>query len=332
VLRISPLPFPAADAEPTLHGLPSFDAVALFAERAAAAVPGFEVTDDNLATVARICAKLDGLPLAIELAAARLRAISPEQILERLADRYRLLTRGSRAAPTRQQTLGCCVGWSYDLCTPAEQRLWAQLSVFAGTFDLEAAEDICEGDLAPGELLDLLSSLVDKSILVRTESNSVIRFRLLATLRDYGREQIGQTDEYPELLRRHRDWYRRLVSDAAAEWFSPRQIYWIERLDRESANLRNAVKFSLADSPKIALEIVGGIHPMGLARGRLSETRHWLDRAGMCSIRGRRRCGRRARCAGRGDAVAGMGAGVPGRNRPGPHLAGEGACTGGIHG
>jgi non-specific serine/threonine protein kinase len=279
VLRISPLPFPDADAEPTLHGLPSFDAVALFAERAAAAVPGFEVTDDNLATVARICAKLDGLPLAIELAAARLRAISPEQILERLADRYRLLTRGSRAAPTRQQTLGWSVGWSYDLCTPAEQRLWARLSVFAGSFDLEAAEDICDGDLAPGELLDLLSSLVDKSILVRTESNSVIRFRLLATLRDYGREQIGQTDEYPELLRRHRDWYRRLVSDAAAEWFSPRQIYWIERLDRESANLRNALKFSLADSPKIALEIVGGIHPMGLARGRLSETRQWLDRA-----------------------------------------------------
>jgi predicted ATPase len=279
VLRISPLAFPDAHAEPTSRGLPSFDAVALFAERAAAAVPGFEVTDDNLATVARICAKLDGLPLAIELAAARLRSVSPTQLLERLDDRYALLTRGSRAAPMRQQTLSWSVGWSYDLCTPAERQLWGQLSVFDGSFELEAAEDICDGDLAPGEPLDLLSALVDKSILTRTEANGGIRFRLLATLRDYGRERIERTDEYPELLRRHRDWYRRLVSDAAAEWFSPRQVYWMERLDRESANLRNAVKFSLTDSPEIALEIVGGIHSFGIARGMLTETRHWLDRA-----------------------------------------------------
>ncbi len=118
VLRLSPLPFPEADVQPTASGLPSFDAVALFAERAAATVPDFELTDDDMATVARICAKLDGLPLAIELAAARLRTISPEQILERLTDRYTLLTHGSRAAPTRQQTLSWSVGWSYDLCTP----------------------------------------------------------------------------------------------------------------------------------------------------------------------------------------------------------------------
>jgi len=131
--------------------MPGFDAVALFAERAATAEPGFELTDHNKATVARICSKLDGLPLAIELAAARLRAISPEQILERLSDRYSLLTRGSRGAPTRQQTLSWSVGWSYDLCTPAEQKLWGRLSVFAGSFELEAAEDICDGDLAPDE-------------------------------------------------------------------------------------------------------------------------------------------------------------------------------------
>jgi non-specific serine/threonine protein kinase len=279
MLRISPLPFPDAHAEPTSRDLPSFDAVALFAERAAAAVPGFELTDDNTPIVARICAKLDGLPLAIELAAARLRSVSPTQLLERLDHRYALLTRGSRAAPMRQQTLSWSVGWSYDLCTPAERQLWGQLSVFAGSFDLEAAEDICGGDLTPDEFLDLLTALVDKSILTRTEANGVIRFRLLATLRDYGRERIERTDEYPELLRRHRDWYRRLVSDAAAEWFSPRQVYWMERLDRESTNLRNAVKFSLTDSPEIALEIVGGIHSFGIARGMLTETRHWLDRA-----------------------------------------------------
>ena len=139
VLRLSPLAFPDADHEPALRGLPRFDAVALFADRAAAAVPGFELTDENKATVARICAKLDGLPLAIELAAARLRVISPDQILERLADRYTLLTRGSRGAPTRQQSLSWSIGWSYDLCTQAEQELWGQLSVFVGSFELEAA-------------------------------------------------------------------------------------------------------------------------------------------------------------------------------------------------
>jgi predicted ATPase len=278
VLRLPPLPFPGADAPPTLSNLPSFDAVALFAERAAATVPDFALTDDNVATVARICAKLDGLPLAIELAAARLRTISPEQILERLTDRYALLTRGSRAAPTRQQTLSWSVGWSYDLCTPAEQRLWAQLSVFAGSFELEAAEDICDGDLTPDEFLDLLTALVDKSILLRAQSNGVIRFQLLETLRDYGREQIQGSDDYLELRRRHRDWYRRLVSDAAADWFSSRQIEWLRRLDREAANLRDALTFSLTDSPETALEIIGTLHPYGIARGHLSETRRWLDR------------------------------------------------------
>jgi non-specific serine/threonine protein kinase len=251
----------------------------LFADRAAAAVPGFELTHDNFATVARICVRLDGLPLAIELAAARLRALSAEQILERLADRYALLTRGSRAAPTRQQTLSWCVGWSYDLCTPAEQQLWAELSVFAGSFDLEAAEAICDGDRAHGELLDLLTSLVEKSILTRTESNGVIRFRLLATLRDYGREKLRRTDQYPELRRRHADWYRRLVSDAAAEWFSSRQVDWLQRLEREGFNVREALKFSLTDSPETTLEITGFLHHIAIARGMLHEPRRWLDRA-----------------------------------------------------
>ena len=167
------------------------DAVMLFAERSAAAVPGFALAE-NEATVAAICSRLDGLPLAIELAAAKLRAMSPEQILERLDNRYALLTRGRRGAPPRQQSLAWSVGWSYDLCTPAEQRLWARLSVFAGSFELQAAEDVC-GEGHPVDLIDLLTSLVDKSILIRTESNGVVRFRLLDTLRDYGREKIHET-------------------------------------------------------------------------------------------------------------------------------------------
>jgi non-specific serine/threonine protein kinase len=254
------------------------DAVMLFAQRAAAALPSFTLTEENTATVAEICSRLDGLPLAIELAAARLRAMSPEQILDRLGDRYALLTRGGRQSPTRQQTLRWSVGWSYDLCTPAEQLLWERLSVFAGTFELEAAEDIC-GDDPLEDLLDLLTSLVDKSILLRTESNRVVRFRLLDTLRDYGREKNQETGRYLELRRRHRDWYRRLASDAAEGWFSYRQIDWLQHVDREMPNLREALEFSLVDSSRAAAPMAVDLSPFWVSRGWLGEGRRWLDRA-----------------------------------------------------
>ena len=244
----------------------------------AAAVPGFAFTEDNKATVAEICSRLDGLPLAIELAAARLRAMSPDQILERLADRYTLLTRGRRGAPPRQQTLAWSIGWSYDLCSPGEQQLWARLSVFAGSFELEAAEHIC-GDGTSEELLDLVSSLVDKSILIRAESRGAVRFRLLDTLRDYGREKVRETGNYRTLRRRHLDWYRSLTRDAAAEWFSSRQTDWIKRLDRELPNLREAVEFGLIDYPKAAAQMAVDLCPFWISHGLLGEGRRWLDRA-----------------------------------------------------
>ena len=279
VLQLSPLTIPDAHSEPTLGGLSDYDAVALFAERAAAALPGFELSQHNKTTVAQICSRVDGLPLAIELAAARLRAMSPEQILERLADRYDLLTRGSRTAPTRQQTLACSIDWSYNLCTSAEQRMWARLSVFAGSFELQAAEDICGADLSDVSADDLLSALVDKSILIRAESNGEVRFRLLETLRDYGRNKLRHNGEYDDIRRCHLDWYRRLVNQAAAEWFSVRQVDWIRRLGSEESNLRDALEFSLLDCPVIALEITGSLYPFGFARGALTETRRWLNRA-----------------------------------------------------
>ncbi len=209
LVNVSPLALPDADREPTLRELLGYDAMALFAERAAAAVAGFALTQDNKVAAARICAQVDGLPLAIELAAARLRAMSLEQILERLTDRFGLLTRGSRQGPTRQQAISYCVDWSYDLCTAAERRLWARLSVFAGSFDLEAAEDVGDGDVAPDNVVDLLTSLVDKSILVRVETNGQVRFRLLETLRDYGLSKLNEAGEYLRLRRRHLDWCRR---------------------------------------------------------------------------------------------------------------------------
>ncbi|WP_433526245.1 ATP-binding protein [Nocardia pseudovaccinii] len=282
VLRVAPLTVPDQDREPALTRLPRFDAVTLFADRAAAAVPGFELDEHNKAAVTRICARLDGLPLAIELAAARMRAMSPEQILQRLDDRYALLTRGSRTAPTRQQTLRWCVDWGYELCAPDEQRLWARLSVFAVSCELDAVEQVCGVGLAPHSSLDVLSALVDKSILIREESDTIVRFRMLETMRDYGRQKLRESGEDTELRRRHRDWYQQLALDAQAGWISDRQPYWIARLERELPNLREALECCLSEDTDEAaaagLRIAAALHEFWILRGMYGEGRTWLDR------------------------------------------------------
>jgi non-specific serine/threonine protein kinase len=274
---LSPLPCPDTYSEATGLG-PGDDAVALFAERAAAAVPGFVLTTENMATITQICSRLDGLPLAIELAAARLRAMSPEQVLDRLADRFMLLTRGSRRAPTRQQTLAWSIGWSYDLCTPDEQQLWGRLSVFSGSFELQAAEEICGDHMAAGAFLDLVSSLVDKSILLRSEEHGMVRLRLLETVRDYARKRLEQTGEYLQLRRRHCAWYRQLAHDAVAGWFSARQFQWLDRVQRELPNLREALDFSIFEGGQDALDFVADLYEFWFLRGPFSEARRWLDR------------------------------------------------------
>ncbi|MEU1994110.1 protein kinase [Nocardia gamkensis] len=282
VLRVSPLSAPDPAQQPTLLGMPRFDAVTLFAERANVAEPGFELDEDNKTDIAQICARLDGLPLAIELAAARIRAMSPRQILQRLDDRYALLSRGSRTAPTRQQTLRWSIDWSYDLCTPSEQRLWARLAIFTGGFELDAAEQICGFDLTPGHAIDVLASLVDKSILVREETGTVVWFRLLETLRDYGREKLRASGEYDDIRRRHRDWYRQLVSNAEADWISDRQPDWIARFEREQPNLRDALEFCLSEgapeSAEAGLSLAAGLFNFWNFHGMFGEGRAWLDR------------------------------------------------------
>ncbi|MCZ4589073.1 protein kinase domain-containing protein [Rhodococcus opacus] len=277
-LRVPPLTVPDPDRQSSLSGLPSYDAVMLFAERAATAVPGFELTEDNKTAVAQICQRLDGLPLPIELAAARLRAMSPEQILARLTDRYALLTQGSRRAPSRQQTLRLSIDWSYELCTPVEQRVWARVAVFSGIFELDAAEVVCGRGLDAAELLDTMASLVDKSILIREESGTAVRFRLLDTVRDYGREKLHDKAVLQELCRRHRDWYQKFVLTGEADWISSRQLEWVNRLEREQPNLREALEFCVSDSPDAGLRIAAALFPFWSASGLLSEGRRWLAR------------------------------------------------------
>ncbi|MDV7353253.1 protein kinase [Rhodococcus oxybenzonivorans] len=283
VLRVPPLTVPDAETD-SLASTPSeYDGVMLFMERATAAVPGFELTDDNRPTITRICQRLEGLPLPIELAAARLRALSLDQVLQRLTDRYRLLTVGSRGAPTRQQTLRLSVDWSYDLCTPRERQVWARVSVFAGVFELDDANGICGLGMSPEDLLDALASLVDKSILIREEWGTTVCFRMLETLREYGREKAEETAEFADLRRRHHDWYQRLVVEAEAEWISAYQLEWITRLERENSNLREALEFSLARDDDAAIEssltMTATLLLFWLTRGRFNEGRNWLGRA-----------------------------------------------------
>ncbi len=280
ILRVPPLSAPAPDHRLDLAALPSYDAITLFTERAVAVLPGFEVTEDNMAAVAGICHRLEGLPLPIELAAGRLRALTPEQILQRLTDRFALLTGGGRTAPTRQQTLRLCVDWSYELCTPQEQQLWARLSVFAGSVELTAVEHVCGTDLTPGELLDLIASLVEKSILIHEGSATAGRYGLLDTIREYGLDKLAESSEYALMRRRHRDWYERLALQAEADWIGPHQLDWIARLKLDQQNFREALKGCMVepDGVAVGLRITGALYSFWLATGQIDEGAHWTER------------------------------------------------------
>ncbi|WP_137725479.1 ATP-binding protein [Prescottella subtropica] len=281
VLRVPPLPLPDTGRPTALRDLARNESVSLFVERAADAEPEFALTEGNRAAVTAICSALDGLPLPIELAAARLRSMSIDEVLAGLTDRFRLLTDGDRTAPDRQQALRTSVDWSYDLCTPAEQGLWQRLSVFPRGFELDAAEAVAAGDLTPDDLLDGVVSLVDKSILVVEDHGSVTRYRWLETLRDYGIRRLHDSGGYAALQRRHRDWFRDLILRYETEWIGPDQPAWIARLTRERLNVRDALEYCLNEpgEAETGLRIANALYIFWIARGFLNGGRRWLDRA-----------------------------------------------------
>ncbi|HET6856468.1 MAG TPA: AAA family ATPase [Streptomyces sp.] len=258
------------------------DAVLLFADRAACGQPAFRLTDENGPAVQELCRRLDGIPLALELAAGRLRALSVEQVLDRLDDRFRLLTGGARGALARHQTLRTAIGWSHELCTPEQRLLWARLSVFAGQFDLEAAEYICGGPELPGDdVLDVLGELLAQSVVAREDTSSGVRYRMLDTVREYGGDWLTATGDSTRLSRRHRDWYLGLATWCELDWFSPRQAEVATRVDSELPNLRKAMEFSL-DHPQeahLGQYLAGTLWFYWVGCGRLAEGRHWLDHA-----------------------------------------------------
>ena len=277
---LPPLSLPeesAGSPEPILRS----EAVQLFVDRARLASPGFELTGENAAAVARICRRLDGIPLALELAAARVKLLSVEQIDARLDDRFRLLVSGSRTAEPRQRTLQAAIDWSYELLDDDVRTLFARLSVFAGGFTLEAAEAVCSGDgVESDDVLVLLSSLVDKSLVLVDEGPRAARYRMLQTIRQYAGERLRASGEAAAVRSRHRDVYHALAHEAEGELHGAEQSVWLDRLESEHDNLRAALEWSKTDADSGALlDLAGSLWEFWLVRGHAREGRRWLETA-----------------------------------------------------
>ncbi len=260
------------------------DAVRLFVARAQAAGAHLELTDDHVAVIADICARLDGLPLAIELAAARTRAFPIQQISSRLNDRFRLLTGGSRTALPRQQTLRAVVDWSYELLFDDEQRVFERLAVFPGGCDLATAEAVCADEtLAALDLHDVIHALVDKSLVIALPRADGLRFTQLQTLAQYGREKLaerGDAETVRNIMAAH---YARLCSESAAAFIGDRQRAWLTAIDDEQDNLRAALEWAVGnDDAETALMIAGGASWQHWLAGTVLEGRRWLDKAFDC--------------------------------------------------
>jgi len=269
----------AAEATWRVPSLPlATEAVELFADRAQRARPGFAITAENGEAVAEICRRLDGIPLALELAAARLRAFSPSEVAAGLHDRFRLLTGGSRTAVRRQQTLRASVDWSHALLTEPERILFRRLASFAGGFDLEAAQVVGAGDgLDRHQVLDQLALLVDKSLVAAEESQAATRYRLLETIRQYAAEKLGDSGEADQVRTRHRDHYAALAARLGPPADGdPRRL--IRRLEADMDNLRAAFGWSLELSDaETALRLTSSLQPLWLGRCRMLEGLAWFD-------------------------------------------------------
>ena len=275
VFRVPPLPVPPADlAEP--GRLAAFESVQLFTEHAAMRRAGFTLDDANAAAVAAVCIRLDGIPLALELAAARLGSLSVPEIAARLDQRFRLLTGGSRTALPRHQTLRALIDWSYDLLNPEERLMLDRLSVFAGGWTLQAAEAVSRvGDSGDWQVLDHLAALVGKSLVLADETQGSTRYRLLETVRQYAAERLALRAgaELDQTRAAHRDHYLALVETADAHLRGPDEAAWLDRLEIEFDNIRAALAFSVADprSAEPGLRLATGLRWFCNMRGHPGE-------------------------------------------------------------
>jgi len=277
---VPPLAVPDTGRLPEPEALSHYDAVKLFIERAEAAKADFSITNENAPAVAEICARLDGLPLAIELAAARVKLLPPRAMLGRLGRRLKLLSGGARDLPERQRTLRGAIEWSHTLLEEGEKTLFARLAIFSGGRTLEAIEAVCDaqGDL-PMDAFDGVSSLVDKSLLTQEEGpDGEPRFVMLETIHEYAREKLRESGEAEEIARVHAEYFLALAEEAEPQLTGPEQVEWMERLEAEHDNLRAALSRLLeAGEPGSALRIGGAVWRFWNVRGYLSEGRRWLE-------------------------------------------------------
>jgi predicted ATPase/DNA-binding SARP family transcriptional activator len=276
--RVPSLSLPGLVESACSDGSLEAESVRLFVVRAGQVAPGFELDDENAVAISALCHRLDGMPLAIELAAARVGVLTPAQIVERLDDSLDLLSGGSRTAMTRQQTLRATLAWSFDLLDADEQILLRRLAVFAGSFALEAAEDICAEDpLQRRQAVALLGRLIDKSLVHVEEGPGDRRYRLLETVRQYAMERLERAGERKAFEHRHRDWYVELAESdptSAGDLPARDRLLW---LDLERDNLRAALTSALADDPQVALRLAVALWRFWLMRGYLAEGFRWLD-------------------------------------------------------
>jgi predicted ATPase/DNA-binding CsgD family transcriptional regulator len=279
---VSPLALPSPKELPDARAVAQSPAVALFVQRAMPRLPDFSLTDANAAVIAAICARLDGLPLAIELAAARIKLLPPEALLARLEHRLAVLTSGARGLPAKQQTLRSTIKWSYDLLSADEQHLFRRLSVFVGGCTLKAVEAVCNKvDHVGLNVLDGVAALLDNSLLQQTEqAGDEPRFVMLETIREYGRECLEASGEREETRRAHASYYVALAEETEPKLCSAERENWVHRLEREHDNIRAALSWSVErKEAATALRLGGALWQFWLLQGHLSEGRQWLEKA-----------------------------------------------------
>jgi predicted ATPase len=278
---VPPMNIPDTMKDSDLEELDRIESVRLFVERAQAALPSFSLNSSNAATVAEVCQRLDGLPLAIELAAARVKLLSPDAILARLSDQLKLLTGGARDLPARHQTIRNTLEWSYNLLNPDEKSLYAQLGVFAGGFTLEAAEAVCNSQNNL-DILEGLTSLANNSLLRQEETpEGEPRFRMLATIQEYALERLAESGQLSELQQRHAQYFGGVIlNQAAHQLFSSDALYWLNWLERENDNIRATLTWSEThpEHPEFGAGLVMALNWFWYRRGYFNEGRMWSER------------------------------------------------------
>ncbi|HLO13608.1 MAG TPA: hypothetical protein VK206_02190, partial [Anaerolineales bacterium] len=275
--RVPSLEIPRSDIESAVDSLAKIESVRLFIERAALTSPGFAIGSQNVLVIAEISQRLDGIPLAIELAASRVNVLTVEQILKRLDDRFNLLTGGLRSALPRHRTLRATIEWSYELLSEKERILFRRLAVFIGGWTLESAEEVCSGgDIASGDVLELLSLLVNKSLVIAEETQNRSRYRMLETIRQYAREKLVESSEEENIHTRHLAYFTKLAEQVEPELYSSNQILWGNKLWDEIGNLRTAMEWALANDIKSGFQLIINLEALWDIRGHIREGEHWL--------------------------------------------------------